>query len=83
VVWMPPEMRVERFDQAIALVQRIGGPEAAREMNRLLLGGYPQNMSGFVEVVVNVEQKEAAQAAAALPLSGATSASLQRCQAQA
>jgi hypothetical protein len=66
VVWMPPKVSVERFDQAIALVQRISGSEAAREMNRLLLVGYPQNMSGFVEVVANTDQKEAAKAAAAL-----------------
>jgi hypothetical protein len=35
-------------------------------MKTLLLGGYPQSMGGFVEVVANTEQKEAAEAAAAL-----------------
>jgi hypothetical protein len=42
---------VERFDQALELLRRIVGPEAAREMNRLVLGGYPSSMGGFVEVV--------------------------------
>jgi hypothetical protein len=36
------------------------------EMNKLMLGGNPQNMSGFVEGIANKDQKEAAKAAAAL-----------------
>jgi hypothetical protein len=43
----------------------MGGPEAAREMNKLILGGYPKSMSGFVEAVANAQEKEAAEAAAA------------------
>jgi hypothetical protein len=35
----------------------MGGPEAAREMNKLILGGYPKSMSGFVEAVANAEEK--------------------------
>jgi hypothetical protein len=65
VVWNPPEVSSARQDQAVALVQRMGGPEAARKMNKLILGGYPKSMSGFVEAVANAEETEAAEAAAA------------------
>jgi hypothetical protein len=64
-VWSPPEVSEERRDQAVALVRRIGGPQAAREMIKVMLG-YPKSMSGFVEAIANEEQKEAATAAAAL-----------------
>jgi hypothetical protein len=43
----------------------MGGPEAAKELNKLILGGYPKTMSWFVEAVANAEEKEAAEAAAA------------------
>jgi hypothetical protein len=49
VVWIPPDVSVARRDQAVALVQRMGGPEAARKMSKLMFGGYPTSMSRFAE----------------------------------
>jgi hypothetical protein len=58
VVWIPPEVSVARREQAEALVQRMGRPQAARKMSKLMLGGYSTSMSRFVEAVANAEETD-------------------------
>lgn len=68
-VWFPPAIETEQLPAVLALVQRIGGPNAARDVRKLMLTGYPPDMGGFVEVVADPVQKakeaEAAKVATA------------------
>ena len=62
--WFPPAIEAEQLPGVMALVQRVGGPLAERNLRKLMLTGFPADMSGFVEVVADHEEKENAVVAA-------------------
>lgn len=65
-VWQVPELENDLLERVIALVERVGGAEAGIDLRRLVLGGYPAAMGGFVAVVAK-PTLEAAEVAAAGP----------------
>ena len=63
-VWFPPAITKEQMPGVTALVQRVGGSLAARDLRKLTLTGYPPDMGADVEVVADPKEKAAAAAAA-------------------